>query len=513
MEESKRAAVVGLAVVALAVAILAGCGGSEKTGDAKRVLRIGLSAGPASLDPTKDGTNVYMAVRALTNESLLHMKPDGSFAPALAIKWRYIGSGNKDFELTLRQNARFSDGTPVTAQAVKGWLDYFNNANAVTASFMGKLESVEAVGKWTVRLHLADSNPVVPAVLSDQNNWAAVSSPKAVANPSILGSRTVGAGPYVLDPAQSVAGDHYTLVPNKHYYDKSAIRFSKVEAKVITTPSSMLQAAKSGQLDVAVGDPTTADAAGSALHVVQGPTNTWILTMYPSGVVSKPLADTRVRQALNYALDRKAIAEAIVGKFGAAASEIPSADGFDAESANLYPYDPAKAKSLLAAAGYPQGFTAEVLVQGVNGNLGMPLVQAMAKYLTAVGVKLKFVNTTSQPQFVQKLTTNKTLPLIQAGLVPSRSMWLQYALYLKEKSIYNSIGSWSDPVIDRAWLEGSKSSDPSPYWTRISQRATQQAYFLPILSNDALYFVSKDVKGVVLTDKRQNPVATEWAFK
>src|SRR6266511_3328682 len=356
--------------------------------EAKPTLTIGLPFAPVSLDPSKDGAG-FLIVRALTNTAITHIKPDGSIGPGLATAWRYLGTGgrkkgpdagrgpNKDFEFTLRRNARFSDGTGVTAKAVKLWLEYFAKGNGAFASLMGPIQSIDTVGKWKVRLHLSSPNPVLPRVLSELYNWGAVSSAKAVAEPSVLGTQTVGAGPYMLDPSETVTNDHYTLVPNPYYYDKSAIRFSKVVAKVIPTASSMLQAVQTGQIDVGQGASATADAAeASGLKVVHAPNGyAGFILADRKGAASKPLADVRVRQALNYAVDRKAVTSAVVGKWGTPLAEMSSADGFVKKYANHYPYNPAKTKSLLAAAGYPNGFTLEHL------GLTSSYTQAIAKYL------------------------------------------------------------------------------------------------------------------------------------
>ncbi len=503
-----------LPTIVAALLTLVACGGSPATSNpaaGDRTLTIGLNAGPTTLDPAKDGTNNYLIVRPLTNAALIHMNPDGSFSPGLATQWRYLGTGNTDFELTLRQDARFSDGSPVNAAAVKTWLDYFAKANGPNLSFMGTIRSVDTVGDWTVQIHLASPNPIIPWTLSDQNNWGALSSPAAVADPGTLGSRTVGAGPYMLDPTDTVAGDHYTYVPNPYYHDKSAVHFNKIIAKIIPTPSSLVQAINSGQVDVAVGDPSTARAASPrVVDIVHAPTAQWLLALDNGGVLAKPLADPRVRQALNYAIDRPAIVKAIVGEYGSPTAEIGSSDGYDPAYSDHYPYDPAKAKALLAEAGYPQGFSATILVQGAAGNLGRPLVQATVKYFNDIGVQLTLDTAGTQAEWTQKLQANTTYPILHAGLVPTRSMWLQYGLYLKAKGIYNKLGTWSDPTVDQLWNTGQVAADPGPSWQQISRRATDQAYFVPILFADSIFYVAKHIKGVTPTAHRQVPIATEW---
>lgn len=497
----------GVVVMALSCAAGVSAAGAKGGAAAKPVLTIAFDTAPQSLDPARDASNAHF-MRRLTNEPIIRLAPDGKFRSALATSWRYLGRGNKDFEFTLRKNARFSDGTPVTAQAVKTWFEYFVKAAGPYATRMGSFRSIETVGKWTVRVHLRTPHPAIPFVIGDNFGWGAVSSPNAVAEPTVLSKQTFGAGPYALVPSQTVAGDHYTFVPNKFYYDKSKIRFSKVVVKVIINPTSRLQAMQTGQVDVAMGDPSTVAAAVSAgLTVAHAPfAVTTLMLTDKSGTVSPPLADVRVRQALNYAVDRKALTAAFAGKFGLPTSEIPSSDGWDPKYRDYYPYNPAKARSLLAAAGYRDGFTLDVLT-GLFGTLGAPVVQGTAKYFDAVGVKLKITVPSTQGDFVRNILS-KSFPVTNQFMITARSMWEWYNLCMKPNVLFNT--RWHDPVIDRLWLKGQRAADPSKYWVQVARRATEQAHFIPLFTYHSSYYASKKIGGVSVTERGVFPNPPDW---
>src|SRR5262249_36689518 len=270
------------------------------------------------------------------------------YSPGLAVEWHFLktkaGSGraNKDFELTLRRNARYSDGTLVTAAGVKTWLLYVAGAGGPQASDFGPIASVETTGKWSLVVHLRSPNPSARTELSNDSNWGVAQSPKCVADPSKLATQTCGAGRYMLAPAQSVTNDHYTLVPNPYYYDKSNQYWSKVVIKIIPTASSQLQALETGQVDVTGGDPSTAKAAEAAgFKVLHAPSGVQIFSIDVGGAKVKALADARVRQALNYAINRKLIAAAIVGKYGSPTAEAAPAEGYDPKVERVYSYNPA----------------------------------------------------------------------------------------------------------------------------------------------------------------------------
>jgi peptide/nickel transport system substrate-binding protein len=184
---SKRLVRTGLtvgaaAVLALAAGALAGCGSSgtsvaSQSGAAKPVLTMGLTNYTTTLNPAIAGGGDQMMPIDLAYESLTHLEPNGDIGPGLATSWQYIGKTNTEFSFTLRHNARFSDGTPVTASAVKAWLDYayFKVKGGITASLA--LKSVDTVGQWTVVLHLAAPNSEMPYLLTEQNMWGFIGSP------------------------------------------------------------------------------------------------------------------------------------------------------------------------------------------------------------------------------------------------------------------------------------------------------------------------------------------------
>ena len=482
---------------------------------AKPALTIGVSSFSATIgDPAKTVQGQGTTLFSLAYAPLIHLTANGALQPALATSWRYVhgpAGPNTGFELTLRHDAHFADGTLVTAQSVRAWLLHFSKTS-VNASFM-PLKSVNTIGKWRVRFNLKAPVSEVPLFLADasQQNWGFVASPKVLRGASSLTTTSDGAGPYVLSPSQSVIGDHYTFVPNKYFYNPSAIRFSKVVVRILASPSSMLQALQSGQLDVAYGDTTTAGAAARAgFTVTKAPVlQAGLLFLDRSGTMSKPLSDVRVRQALNYAVDRRAIAKALVGRFGAPTSEYRTADGWDPKYQNYYSYSPAKARSLLAAAGYSGGFTLAVDSNGPWGALGDQLTQAVAQYYKAVGVNVDDTDA-SASQFASGLF-GKQFPAIEnpLSIVP---MGLGANYFGATAGGVNVFGL-SDPTLGRIYLAGQRSTKPGKYWEEMSRRFTQQAVGVPVFLSDGIWYSRKSVGGVAFGPYSTYPLASGFTPK
>jgi peptide/nickel transport system substrate-binding protein len=476
----------------------------------KPELKFASATAITNLNPAID---IDSYVLALAYASLIHMKPDGSFAPSLATSWRYVGSGNKTFELNLRKNARFSDGTPVDARAVKKWMIYFSGEKGAFAKNI-PFKTIQTVGRWKVVLHLARPEPNLPFLLAEPFMSGYIGSPKALAKPQQLKTRTFGAGPYMVDPSQTVPGDHYTFVPNPHYYDPSAIRFSKVTYRTITQPTTLLAAVQTGQIDAGYGDlSTVAKATSAGLTVVSAPIGWTGLLLLNRGALTQdgqpnPLAKLEVRQALNYAVDRQTISKSYIGKYGKPTSQAPTLDGNDPKYASYYSYNPAKAKQMLAAAGYPDGFTLKVLSMSFFGTLGDPILQAIGKYLSAVGVKLDITpNATLNDWLPKYLGPDYQATGFNEG--PVISAYTTYNNWYGPKAYVKHHG-WNDPVLDKLYRDGAGSKNPGLYAKKIMARLVSQAHELIVSTSNSFWYVSKDLGGVAYSAASGYPYPTEW---
>jgi peptide/nickel transport system substrate-binding protein len=381
------------ALAAVALITLAGCGSSSSGGSTSTTTttRSGtFTVGMGEAATTMDPTSVAPAAFAYYDyDPLIHEEPDGSFVPDLALSWGYVGSGNKEFQVNLRHGVRFSDGSTMTATAVKNSLDYYVANKNADQQYAGPVSSVTTDGEWTVLIHY--SAPFPDAVLSLTQDWdfGNILGPKGIADPSSLANSSDGAGEYVLQPAETVAGTVYTSTPNPYYWNQSAIKFDKVVIKPFTSESAEIAALQSGQIDfaqnIAASEVATVQSAGD--KVSDGP-STWSSLMLENRV-SGPLANVKVRQALQYAIDRAAIVKAIYYGYGSPQEQwaIQGLNGYISGDANQFPYDPAKAKQLLAAAGYPNGFSISMLDVAALDKNGV-LAQAVASDLEAVGVKV-----------------------------------------------------------------------------------------------------------------------------
>jgi peptide/nickel transport system substrate-binding protein len=499
------------AVVALAAATsvtLAACGGqatgttsttsSGKTGD---VLTVGFSVqGPETLDPAKVPQN-YAWFEELAYEPLIVQRSDGSLAPGLATSWSYTGTGNTTFVLHLRPGVKFSDGSSLTAQDVADDLSYVvKSAGQMSPFFAG--DTFTVTGPLTVTIKAISPNPDFPQILTQDDVVGDIISAKGLQSPSLLGTQTFGAGPYMLDAAATVAGDQYTYIPNPDYYDKAAAHWKKVVVKVITDPQSMLNAMKTGQIQVANGDPTTIAAATQAGLTVTSTPDLWMgVTLADrGGVLAKPLANAQVRQALNYATDRSALSKALFPGTGAATSQLapPGGYGYDPSLTSAYPYDVSKAKQLLAAAGYPHGFSLKIVTGDYGG--GNLMAQALAQQWQQVGVSLQVTDDANSNQFYAAAFGAKFPAFITVfGQIPT---WIEGPSLFLAPASYNPFRTASAPL---ASLYQQEARSSGAQQVRLDQQIeaylVNQAWFVPIVTIGLPYYATSAVTGATTSAK------------
>jgi peptide/nickel transport system substrate-binding protein len=488
-------------------------GGSTASSGDTTVLRIGVAGEPLP-DPAKSTlTSKYAAtIFDLAYAPILHMSPEGEIEPALATTWGYVKEPGKKpnsvFEFDLRKDAKFSNGEPVTAKGVAEWLVYFSNGTGGFEKVLGEDPKATAVDADTVRVELSESNGSLPELLSDGGlNIGYVLSPEAMKNPKILATETSGAGQYMLEFDGSVRGDHYVYVPNPHYYDPDAIHFSRVEVKIIAEAPVRLQAQLAGQLDVAEGDDTTAESAeSSGLNIVNPLLGVTYMNLDLIHDLAPELNDKRVRQALNLAIDREAIVEALFGDLGKPTSAFQKSNPKQ-DLADFWPYDPERAKKLLAEAGYEDGFTLAAYAQGAyDGNTGEPLARAVAKNLAEVGVTLEVTPFQVDSEYAEKVFAFEA-PVTELG----QGIWNTTAIYppyLAPGAPLNLFGT--DKVLERLYREGAESEDPEPAWEKMWTHYTEQAYVIPLVAWGNTYYYSDGIQGVAASDARASLFPTEW---
>lgn len=495
---------------AFAVGLFAGaCSGGEgdRSTSGGTSLTVGQTYGPDSLDPAKINGALQMYVWP-AYEPYIYWAPDGSLRPRLATSWKYIGSGNTRFEMTLRPEVKFSDGSPLTAAVVKANIEHAKKAGGEIVPLLAPIVSVDPVDELTVQVTLSEPFPLLPTLFTQSRGSGRPISGEALRQPGKLATESFGCGPYMLDPSATVSNDHYTFVPNPNYWDKPSVRYQRLVVKVLPNPNTALAALKTGQVDVMPGNPTTIDAAQAAgLKVQHAPVSFSGLAFADrTGALVPALGDLRVRQAINYALDRDKLTKGLFGTYGKPAQQIVARgmDGYNDTS--FYSYDLAKARKLLSDAGYAGGFDLPVLTSANTNLMG----QAIADELRQIGVRVKITNQPEAANYLKDMATGRFAAFIIAyGM--REVVLMGPNLFLPQSVQFNPRKS-SDPQIN-AWYKQALAADDAARGAltkKIVARLAEQAWFAPVTYTPASVYSRSTVTGIEITTQRPSIYPLEW---
>jgi len=412
-----RAARRGVALAAgLALALLAAaCGSSTGTSTASASGATAGASGtlnwewelPTSWDPVTSPAGWDMHVLGLVYASLTTLDPSGSVGPGLATSWKYAPDG-KSVTFTLRPGLKFTDGTPLNATAVQQNIERGQKqSNSTVAAELSVISKVVVNSPTSFTLDLAQVDYQVPDLLAGKDGMMV--SPAAFKNPGSLPTHPVGAGPFKL--TSYVPDSHADLVRNPGYWDASQIHVANFTVQSITQPEQILASLESGQVNVAYiagNQVASAKAAGFKIAVIPSE----VVNELDIQTTSAPFNKPQVVQAINYAINRQAILQVQAAGYGTVSYQ-PFPKGFVGYSstlASLYPYNPAKARQLLAQAGYPHGLQLTLTTVSTSDSLAEQ-IQGQLKQAGITAV-IKDIPSDTETQY---LYLDKTIPLAIDG--------------------------------------------------------------------------------------------------
>ena len=317
-------------------------------------ITIGMQLEPPILDPSANpAAAISEILYGNVFEGLVSFAPDGSVAPKLAASWE-ISDDGLSYVFHLERHARFHDGSAFDAAVAKFSLDRALESGSVNPqkSRLAKIRAVEVIDPFTLRVLLSRRSGGLLQSLA----WGAfvMVSPQSADTNTV---RPVGTGPFRF--AGWRRGDSITLTRNSDYWGEPA-RMGQVTFKFIPDPTAAYAALMAGDVDAYSNYPAPesfpqfADDPRFAVFVG----STEMETILALNQRSPPLGNLLVRRAISYALDRHAIIDGAMFGYGTPiGSHFPPRNPAYVDLTGVYPHDIAKARELLAAAGYPRGFS------------------------------------------------------------------------------------------------------------------------------------------------------------
>jgi peptide/nickel transport system substrate-binding protein len=352
---------------------------------APKVLTIGVDQEAVGIDPHIVTAFSSMRRIDLMYNRLVRLDDNLAVVPDLAESWDI--PNNLTYVFHLRKGVKFHNGREMIADDVQYSLQRIMDPKTASpgASYVSLVKTIDVVDRYTVRLNL--SAPLASLLDGLTSNNCAIVAKEVVTTNGNLQKVDGGTGPFMLQ--EWVADNSMTFVKNPDYFEKGFPVLDKVIFRVIPEQASLLAGVKSGDLDMAtINDGAIIrQAAGTSQVVVMGKPGLNVRT-FSFNTTHKPFDDVRVRDAMALALDRSEILTLAEFGMGQPTGPIPVAATQWALPVNTLPFaapDIAKAKQLLADAGFPNGFSFKITCSSTYEG-GLAVAQVIQNELARIGV-------------------------------------------------------------------------------------------------------------------------------
>ncbi|MBO8141777.1 MAG: glutathione ABC transporter substrate-binding protein [Firmicutes bacterium] len=378
---------------------------------------VALSSTLTTLE-TQDTTDTdSAAVRFSIYEGLVTINQHGETVPELAESWD-VSEDGRTYTFYLRKGIKFHDGTPFNAEAVKVNFDRLmtTQRNTSAGAYFTMLESVEAVDEYTVVFRTKE--PFGPFIRHLGIHAAQIMSPAAIEKwGDEVGQHPVGTGPWKF--VEWVRGDHVTLERNEDYWrEKPGAK--RLIYRIVPEPSTRVAMLETGEADVILRvTPEEVERLSNNPNIRVFKTQT-ARSMFFSIHTQRPhLADPRVRQALNYAVDKEAIVKSILGGAGVVADSPLGSGVFGYTPIKTYEYNPQKARQLLTEAGYANRLSITIAAPRGRYVQDWLVAQAVQAQLQAIGIKAQLNIVGDFASYIQQITSPDRADLMFLGWAPS----------------------------------------------------------------------------------------------
>ncbi|MCP5263384.1 MAG: ABC transporter substrate-binding protein [Rhodoferax sp.] len=368
-----------------------------------QTLKIGLAASPTSVDPQFYVIGSNSALARNVFDGLVNQDDRQQIRPALAKSWKAVD--DKTWEFQLREGVTFHDGSALDPQDVIASLARVKlaatNSPSSFVAYVKGIESVTAAGPMTVRIKTEAPMPLLP---NDMSRIAILPSehgqtPTATLN---AGTGVIGTGPYRF--SAWTPGNEIKLARFDKYWG-NAPPWSDVTMRVFTDANARVAALLAGDVDVIEAVPSSSVQTlkkNPAINVVSLESNRVMylhmdqdreVSPFAAGPDGKnPLRNAKVRKAISMAIAREAIVQRVMEGLGVPAGQLVPKGYFGfVPDLPVEPYNPEKAKALLAEAGYPNGFTLTFHASNDRYPNDSLVAQAIGQMLTRIGIKTSIV--------------------------------------------------------------------------------------------------------------------------
>ncbi len=463
--------------------------GSALGGATDNSIVIAVPDEPPCLDPT---TNAAAAIDQILNqnvyEGLVRVNPKGEIEPALAESYE-VSSDGLTYTFHLRHGVLFHNGEPFTAKDVLATFtrDMNKEYGHPHPEYYAHIKKIETPDPYTVIFHLDQVDAAFISLLALGDS---VILPANL--PSDIKNHPVGTGPFKF--VEWKLGDHLTLARFPKYYQKGVPKLDRVTFRFMPDQASALAALLSGGVDI-VARVSAEIALGvkdnQQITTVAGPQN--LVQLLAINNARVPFNDLRIRQAIAYALNRSEIIQGSMFGYGTPiGTHLTPANPYYVDLTGLYPYDPSKARALLAAAGYPNGFST-TLTLPQNYAIHVRTGEIIADQLSRVGIKAK-IELIDWGQWLSRVYHQADYDLTVIGHIGKLDPGLMLTGYSRERKDYYFRRGYDNPKLDDLLDLGMRTLDKA-------KRKKIYAQAEEIIARDVVNYFIQDPDQIFLLKK------------
>ena len=443
-------------------------------------LVIAVDADVETLHPTDFSTTVEMTVLNQLYDTLMYLNPEGTEEPEPRIAESYeISEDGLDYTFKIRDDVTFHDGTPITVDDVVFSIELYKESE-YQGSQIAALSSVEAVDDSTVVCHL--ESPYAPFLQGICSPYIA-SKDYYEEDPDAFVTNPIGSGAYKY--VSRTTGSSIVLEANEGYY-RGAASIPGITFEVIPDATTKAIALQTGEVNFAEIDASVLVQleANPAIAIDEVATSTFsFVTM---NLDKEPFNDVRVRQAVNYAIDRDNLIQVFYEGKAEANSSICAKNRFGYSDDILqYTYDPEKAKELLAEAGITTPYNVgKLLVAEQYSNMA----QVIQNDLKAVGLEME-IDVKEFNAYINELTSGNYTICALSMTLEGDTQTLEMAFTTDYIGTANN-ARYSDPEMDDLFNQTRTETDTEKreaLFTQILNKAQEEAIYAPIANPLTLY--------------------------
>lgn len=480
-----------VASVTAALFVVTGCSSSGADDDTSaEELTIVMGNQLNSYDPPDVGDNPRSQYLQPVYDTLVFIDENAEIQPRLATEWEYDESLTQ-LTMTLRDDVEFTDGEPFNADAVQSNLEHFLAGTGPAVRTVSDIENVEVLSEFEVRIDLAAPNP---ALLRYLGLTAGMMASPAAIDGGTLATEPVGTGPYVFDDAATVPDSRHVYQRNPDYWNAEDYPYEAVVISPIVDNTARINALRTGQADAAsqMSSRYIEEAEDSGLEITAFPSGDVMgLVLFDrDGTFAPGLADARVRQAMNLAIDREQIVEQLYDGRGTMTTQVfnPDSDAWSDELNSKYPYDPDAARDLLDESGYEGDVAIDIPEYAGVSDLMVVLEQQFEE----IGITLRGDTVPDAQANTEMRSGDYAGALIQ---LQSNDPWQAIQLMLQPDSPWNAL-QYEDDVVRELIQDARTASaeERTAIHQDLNRHIVEEGWFVPIVFLDTIMFTSTDTE-------------------